>query len=555
MLLAYLTLITGLAISAVAIYYSVIGLAAIFSAAVIPIIIMGAILEVSKLVSAWWLKANWERAPILLKSYMLVAVVVLMLITSMGIFGFLSKAHTDQAIMTGDVQSQVYLIDEQIKIERENIANAQSLIKQLDDAVIGIQAAGNDREIKQRDGSTVTQSSAERALQVRRAQARDRAALTKQIEEAQQKIIALQQKKAPIAANMREVEAKVGPIKYIAQLIYGDNPDDNLLEKAVTWVIITIVFVFDPLAVLLLLASQMSFQWARNQGGERNELVQEKTSPQGRGEEASATPEPVVREIDEASRGESGTGSGSGGDIQEVERVEITGQEQVDVKEILDDSKSKLNVFLTKLLTTKKFDNKFELFDLPKPDATHTVDIQDSKLKIEAKEELDTIEGLEAWNKMIEEAEKAIDEEKTQTNVVWTDELRQWREKNIDADIYEIQRSYDAGDITELPWDAEYKKYKIFPELIDQSSYVQNEEQIESNLWQEARKNVEVPDKESLSQEDYQKKVQKAIMRDLIKNINEGTISITDLTEEEIKNIEDYLKENDDRKNNTDQSA
>jgi len=335
MALAFLTLLTGLAISAVAIYYSVIGLAAIFSAAVIPIIVMGAILEVSKLVSAWWLKANWHRAPFLLKSYMLIAVVVLMLITSMGIFGFLSKAHTDQAIMTGDVQSQVYLIDEQIKIERENIANAQSLIKQLDDAVIGIQAAGNDREIKQRDGSTVTQSSAERALQVRRAQARDRAALTKQIEEAQQKIIALQQKKAPIAANMREVEAKVGPIKYIAQLIYGQDPDENLLEKAVTWVIITIVFVFDPLAVLLLLASQMSFQWARQEKEERkNELVQTDTpyeeTPDRTDDRENQQPDPESRRgdkstvvIDQANEGSS----------QEAERVEPQPVEETVVEE------------------------------------------------------------------------------------------------------------------------------------------------------------------------------------------------------------------------------
>lgn len=265
MFLAILTFLTGVAISAIAIYYSVIGLAAIFSAAVIPIIVMGTILEVSKLVSAWWLKANWYRAPFLLKSYMLIAVIVLMLITSMGIFGFLSKAHTDQAITTGDVTSQVALYDEQINVERENIANAKSLISQMDATVQGIIANGESREIKLRDGRTYQRSAAEQALQVRRSQAKDRAALTKTIEEAQANILELQKKKAPIAAEQRKVEAEVGPIKYIAKLIYGDNPDQNILEKAVTWVIITIVFVFDPLAVLLLLASQMSFGWAREQ--------------------------------------------------------------------------------------------------------------------------------------------------------------------------------------------------------------------------------------------------------------------------------------------------
>ena len=265
MVLALLTFLTGIAISAVAIYYSVLGLASIFSGAVLPIIIMGTILEISKLVSAWWLKANWSRAPMLLKSYMLIATLVLMLITSMGIFGFLSKAHSDQSLATGDVSSQVAIYDEQIKIERENIVNAQSLIKQMDDAVTGIQANGSDREIKLRDGRTYTRSAAELALQTRRSQAKDRASLTAQIQEAQAKIVELQKQKAPIAAEQRKVEAEVGPIKYIAAFVYGDNPDQNLLEKAVTWVIITIVFVFDPLAVLLLLASQMSFQWVREQ--------------------------------------------------------------------------------------------------------------------------------------------------------------------------------------------------------------------------------------------------------------------------------------------------
>jgi hypothetical protein len=264
MLLALLTLISGLAISAVAIYYSVLGLASIFAAAVIPIVVMGTILEVSKLVAAWWLKSNWHRAPFLLKSYLLVAVIVLMFITSMGIFGFLSSAHSDQTLVSGDVSSQIELYDEQIKNERDNIENARTLIKQLDDAVIGIQS-GEGREIRNRDGTTRIENPAERALAVRRSQSQDRANLSAQIEASQKTIQEIQQKRAPIAADLRKVEAEVGPIKYIAKLIYGDSTDNNLLEKAVTWVIILIVAVFDPLAVLLLLASQLSFQWYRQE--------------------------------------------------------------------------------------------------------------------------------------------------------------------------------------------------------------------------------------------------------------------------------------------------
>jgi flagellar basal body-associated protein FliL len=257
--LALLTFITGLAISAIAIYYSVIGLAAIFAAAVIPIIVMGTVLEVSKLVAAWWLKANWNRAPILLKSYMLIAVIVLMLITSMGIFGFLSKAHSDQAVPTGDVAAQVSVFDEKIKTQRDNIEAARRALSQMDAQVDQVLGRSDDAR------------GAERAVQIRRNQARERNALQTEIANAQAAIAKLNEEKAPFASKLRAVEAEVGPIKYIAKLIYGEDTDQNMLEKAVTWVIIIIVFVFDPLAVLLLLASQLSFQWAREDKKKKSE--------------------------------------------------------------------------------------------------------------------------------------------------------------------------------------------------------------------------------------------------------------------------------------------
>lgn len=251
MFLAIISLMAGISISAVAIYYSVLGLASIFSGAHIPIIVMGSILEISKLVSAWWLKANWSRAPILLKSYMFVAVLVLMLITSMGIFGFLSKAHSDQGVPLGNVVAQISHIDDRIKIQEDNIVTAKASLAQLDSQV-------NERIAKSTNGSGVDKST-----QIRKQQTSERSKLQKEITIAQDEILKLKDQKSPLASKLREVEAEVGPIKYIAKLIYGDNPDANLLEKAVVWVIITIVFVFDPLAVLLLLASQLSFQWAR----------------------------------------------------------------------------------------------------------------------------------------------------------------------------------------------------------------------------------------------------------------------------------------------------
>jgi hypothetical protein len=251
MLLAYLTLFSGLFISAVAIYYSVSGLTAIFAASVIPIIIMGTSLEVGKLVASVWLKQNWSRAPKLLRGYLISAVAILMLITSMGIFGYLSKAHTDQSLVSGDVMSKIAVYDEKIKTEKDNIDANRKALKQMDEAVDQIMAR------------STTEGGADKAVAIRRSQQKERSRLVAEIGESQKKISAITEQRAPIAAEVRKVEAEVGPVKYIAAFIYGDNPDENVLEKAVRWVIILIVIVFDPLAVILLLASQYSFEYER----------------------------------------------------------------------------------------------------------------------------------------------------------------------------------------------------------------------------------------------------------------------------------------------------
>ena len=258
--IAYLALLSGLTISAVAIWYSVEGLVSIFAAAVIPIIVMGVVLEVSKLIATVWLKLNWSRAPIFIRSYLIAAIAVLMVITSMGIFGFLSKAHSDQSLVSGDVQSRIAIYDEKIKTARENIEANRKQLKQMDEAVDQVMGRSQDEK------------GADKAVSIRKAQSRDRSALAKDIEANQKQIAKLNDEAAPIRAEVRKVEAEVGPIKYIAAFIYGDNPDANILEKAVTWVIIIIVSVFDPLAVILLLASQYSFQWFRK-AREDEELV------------------------------------------------------------------------------------------------------------------------------------------------------------------------------------------------------------------------------------------------------------------------------------------
>ena len=212
---------------------------------------MGGSLEVGKVVAAVWLKNNWHRAGLQYKLYLLPAVALLMFITSMGIFGFLSKAHNDQNLISGDVTSKIAIYDEKIKIQKDNIESARKALQQMDAAVDQTMSRSQDEK------------GADKATAIRRGQARERGNLQGEIARAQTEIVKLNDLRAPIAAEVRKVEAEVGPIKYIAKLIYDDNPDANILEKAVVWVIMMIVAVFDPLALVLILAAQQSIRWAQ----------------------------------------------------------------------------------------------------------------------------------------------------------------------------------------------------------------------------------------------------------------------------------------------------
>jgi hypothetical protein len=212
---------------------------------------MGSVLELGKVITTVWLHKYWDRVAVQFKLYLVPAIGILMLITSMGIFGFLSKAHLDQAVPAGDISSQVQIFDDKIRTERDNIEAARRALKQM------------DAQVDEKLSRTTDDRGAERAVQIRRAQSKERTNLQNEISSAQKKISALQEQRAPVASQARKVEAEVGPIKYIAALIYGDNPDANLLEKAVRWVIILIVLVFDPLALVLILAADQTFEWHR----------------------------------------------------------------------------------------------------------------------------------------------------------------------------------------------------------------------------------------------------------------------------------------------------
>lgn len=245
MIFSIITFITALILSSAAIYFSVTGLAAIFAGAVLTTMIMGTILEISKLVAVVWLHKHWKKSPWWIKLYMLPAILVLMLITSMGIFGGLSKSHIEQGVPTGDIAVKVEIIDQQIKTEQSVIKSAREDLALL-----------NAQLTKYTELGYVT-----KGVNVRKGQEEERAYIAQEIKKSQETISQLRRDRAPLSSQLRRAAADVGPIKYIAQLIYGDNPGATVLEKAVVWVIIIIVFVFDPLAVLLLLSAQLSFGW------------------------------------------------------------------------------------------------------------------------------------------------------------------------------------------------------------------------------------------------------------------------------------------------------
>ena len=223
-------------------YYSIVGLTAIFSGAFWSIVIMGSVLEVGKLVSVSWLYNNWKYTPFLIKTYLVSAIMVLMLITSMGIFGFLSKAHIEQEVaMNTGVADQIQILDNEIKFIEDAIQDIDKQVSQIDAAIT---------KLTDRGQAQTSLNSADR-------QRKNRDALISKKKEEINKIVEVKKQKIKLESEFKKIEAEVGPIKYVAELIYG-NSEKNLVDKAVRFVILLLIMVFDPLAVLLLLAFNIS---------------------------------------------------------------------------------------------------------------------------------------------------------------------------------------------------------------------------------------------------------------------------------------------------------
>lgn len=538
MFLGILVLLTALTISSVAIYYSVAGLVAIFAAAAIPIMIMGTALEIAKLVTTVWLHKNWKNAVWWLKTYLSMAVVVLMLITSMGIFGYLSKAHIQQtaqneqniqevtrldteiqrqqALVTkyesdltsyenkgtdtdAGIQSQIdkeqtridsaYTriqpsIDEQnkiiddetarlgggAKIKQDRVAEIDqqlALVQQYSDSnevkklqsLVGVKADGNfgpgttaavaafkDKlsaekqtlgqqiadeqksvtstvidaaraEIKRLRGVAEQQISDSNALINR---LRDQLGKTdatsndKLISDTRQKIAdanktldALTNKKFTLETEGRKLEAEVGPVKYLAEMVYGSNTDTGTLEKAVRFVIIMIIFVFDPLAVLLLIASQYTF----------STLPPKISKP------------PIVEPP-----------------VRKPRTVKPKTVEVVKIEPVVEPIKRQPRKRITKVVED------------PVVDTEPAIDYDDAEYQARAAR-LAATEAHDAWKL----AKKT------------------WKEENPDLNLKSFKDDYVRGKISDLPWAAYVN---------DNENYVQNSEQGSNTLWKQIRDNA-----------------------------------------------------------------
>jgi len=557
MILGILTLLSALTISAIAIYYSVAGLAAIFAAAVIPIIVMGVALEVGKLVTAVWLHRYWKQATWWLKTYLSVAVFILMFITSMGIFGFLSKAHIEQTSMSQEQVALIETLDDketrsQAKINRWR-GELDRLLKGEDvrvDGLIDKEQEGLDkiyaRINKEKDALREDAKFKVDQQQTRIKQAQDRRdaeiaaaekkfegsfggskeyeeAVTKAknnelsvasraqkeilaintqldkdlkavdekydadiadinkrisdlrnqannktvdiegrinelegfIETEQVKIDAVNEEKFGYEKEYRKLEAEVGPIKYIAEFIYGENADQNLLEAAVRWVIIIIIFVFDPLAVLLLIASQYTFTWAReNKGG---------GSPGKSNQDPDPEPEPPYtdEEWNEAHRqnDEFDRAKKIAANVPPVLSKKNT--DQYLLWPDVDPEKEKT----TSELLMEGFEYEKKLY------------ADEDQIELDFEKEVEVPgNDLDKWNEWVEAANKAAEEDPELVNISEEEKIAiaKWKAEDERNSVKYTRKLLNEGKIETLPWmkylqpqpDHETEsKFKIMPDL------------------------------------------------------------------------------------------
>jgi hypothetical protein len=572
MVFGIITLLSALTISAIAIYYSVAGLAAIFAAAVIPIIIMGVALEVGKLVTAVWLHRYWDRAVWWMRTYLSVAVLVLMFITSMGIFGFLSKAHIEQTSLS---QEQVALIDtlndketrstakidrwrgeldrlvkgEDVRVdgliekEQEGLDKIYARIKESKDALradakykvdqqqlritqgqerrdaeikaaekkfegsIGGTKAYEDAVKKAKDNelSVASRAQAEilkintqldtdlKAIDAKYAKeiaginsrinelrnqasskTQDIEGRIKELEgfiEVEQKLIdGVREEKFGYEKQYRKLEAEVGPIKYIAEFIYGEQADTNLLEAAVRWVIIIIIFVFDPLAVLLLIASQYTFNWHRqDKGGKLPPKPEPDPSPE---EPQDPLPSFSDEDWDEAHRENEAWDQAKYKDLKSEPTLSKKKIDQYLLWEDIDPDIDKESE--NELVYKKKTDQKGTTLGTAQP----TGEVDPNQLELDFDKKPVEVPGndLEKWNEWVEAANKAAaenpeddDDDDVFANVTPEEKAAMQKWKAETGGSLKTQKWYHKiNRIKELPW---MKYLEPQPDFVDEPKF------------------------------------------------------------------------------------
>jgi hypothetical protein len=238
----WLTLFTSLTLATTAAYFSIVGLMTIFSGAALSIAFMATVLEFGKIVSAAWLHYEWDRINNLVRAYFTGAVIILMLITSMGIFGYLSKAHIDAAVTGDSFSLEASILDKRLDGKQLQLDNLTGRLESLDYVLQTSQP--KDRNY------------------VNKVQTTERNEINASIDLLVDDIVELNEKKMPILRQQLDQEAELGPVKYIADMIYGDDAE-SYYDNAVRWIILTIIFVFDPLAIMLLIVSTAAFKRER----------------------------------------------------------------------------------------------------------------------------------------------------------------------------------------------------------------------------------------------------------------------------------------------------
>ena len=632
MIFGLLVLFTALTISGVAIYYSVAGLVAIFAAAAVPIIIMGTSLEIGKLVTALWLHRNWKRAKWWLKGYLSIAVIVLMFITSMGIFGFLSKAHIEQNLASDTVTQRIEILENKILAEEKYIERQNETIdriqnkdknsnnrfdkdiaieqKKIDDAYARLEVLDKDVEAFTSNnkgwGGT---GRVKQGLALKEKQAPERAALLKQIEKAQEKIDQIRSKNdqsldkidvqiadveknimnannridgyileiEPLKGDVMKLESEVGPIRYIAEFIYGEEADRNLLEEAVRWVIITIIFVFDPLAVLLLIASQYHFMWRHE---DKYGKLPPKSSPSDNNpptppqkkrvepeeeSEVEETYEPIKLKPLSASKIK---------EFKEREKQEIEKLNQI-AKEAREEEQSqkpkglKLSDIVKQQEENKKlmqeqlaqrsdvqdgfdpsevegyeeFNKKYDMDPVINPGWEDTIP-ENIKTKTPSEQLQDDLEPLPEEPGIAEQIEEVMETERTRpdfTEVIEPEkavqEMMEDPKKAMKEDLRIEANKAKRGSLGQVVVKKDNNRVvKTIEPKVAKEEYVQNEEQSDKTLWNKIKSKL-------TTEEDYHSRIEKRI-DDLMAKLDAGEITMEDLTPEDRKVIIEIRMQN-----------